>query len=146
MEHTPEPTGERRLEYGSAPTVRRQHPLVLIGVSFALAFVFAVTWVVVMTLTLPETDGVHGQMPFHDPLVFPIMAMVAGVAGGVVCIPTYFALRSYRLWPAVAILAGTVLAEIVFVTPGSPGLGFLGSFGAYACGLVLARRFAGELE
>ncbi len=132
------------LDYGSASDHPRtaNHPLALVAVSFGLAFLFAIVFVVVFTSSLPSGDGAHGQMPFQDPLVLPIMSMFATVAGAIVCIPTCFALRRVRLLHATFILAATVLAEIVVVTPLAGFGGFLGSFPAYALGLILARRLA----
>jgi hypothetical protein len=55
--------------------------LTYLGISMGLSFAFAVTYVVVMTLTLPKADLAHGQTPFQDPLEFPIMSIVAGISG-----------------------------------------------------------------
>ena len=116
------------------------HPLKLLAICFGLAFLFAITWVVVMTLTLPPTDGAHGQMPFDDPLVFPIMSILASIAAILIYPFTYFAFRDRSLLKALGILAAAVLIEIFIVTPLNAGLGFLGAFGAYATGLVVGRQ------
>lgn len=44
------------------------------GGNLVSAFVFAITWVVVMHLGLPETDGAYGQAPSQDPIEFIAMA------------------------------------------------------------------------
>lgn len=106
----------------------------------ALSFLFALTWVVMMTLTLSPTDMAYGQAPFEDPLVFPIMSMFAGVAACFTYPFLYFALRDRPFPKAPAILAGIVMAEILLVTPFYASLSFLGSFVAYFVGLVVARE------
>jgi uncharacterized BrkB/YihY/UPF0761 family membrane protein len=99
-----------------------------LGISMALSFVFAVTYVIVMTLTLPKSDLAHGQAPFADSLVFPIMSMIAGISG-LVAWPL-FAMLGRRAPPAaVAKIAGiSTVVFIVVVTPFQSGIGWLGSY------------------
>lgn len=63
---------------------------ILLG-TFAGASVEAFFFVVVLHLMLPETDGAYGQLPFSDPLVFPIMLIGAALAS-VLIYPFAFAL------------------------------------------------------
>src|SRR5438552_18987495 len=98
------------------------------AISFGMAFLFAITYVVVMTLTLPKTDGAYGQMPFQDPLVFPVMAIGASFAALLVALPFYFACRSLPLGRSVAIIVAVTMAELVIVTPINSSAGLLGSF------------------
>ncbi len=114
----------------------------MLFMSFVLAFTFATTWVIVMTLTLPPTDGAHGQMPFADPLVFPVMSIFACIAAIITFPFLYFMLRDRRFPAAIVILVMIVLIEIVCVTPFDPIGGFLGSFVAYFVGLVVAHRLS----
>jgi hypothetical protein len=114
--------------------------IVWLAICVLLAFVFAIVWVVVMTLSLPPTDKAYGQMPFADPLIFPIMSMFALGAAILVYPFTCYALLNRRPAPAALILAAIVLAEIIIVTPLSAGLGFLLSFIAYGIGLPVAHR------
>lgn len=107
-------------------------------VSLALAFLFAIFFVVVMTATLPPTDLASGSGPFSDPLVFPVMSIFAGIAGVLTFPFVHFALRERKLLPGVAIAASFALGAIVFLTPTSPPLGFLGSFVGYGVGLAVA--------
>ena len=116
------------------------HPLLILLVCFVLSFFFAITWVIVMTQTLPSTDGAFGQAPFEEPLVFPIMSIFASIAAIAVYPFTYFSLRDRQLSKPLIILVGAVLAEILLITPLNAFAGFLGSFFAYAVALVAARR------
>ncbi len=109
--------------------------------SFAMAFIFAIAWVIVMTLTLPATDEMHGQMPFADPLVFPIMSIGASISAVLTFPFFYFSLRDRPLNTSVWIVVGTVLGEIVIVVPVNAAMGLLGSFLAFGIGIYLARKF-----
>ena len=120
--------------------MQRHRPIVVLVLSFVLAFVFAITWVITMTLTLPPTDGAYGQAPFEDPLVSPIMSTFATIAAVIVFPFLYFALRDRPLPKSLGILVGVVILEIIVVTPFDAGLGFIGSFVAFAFGLAAARR------
>ncbi len=122
--------------------MKQHHPIALLVASFALAFALAITWVVMMTLTLPPTDGAYGQTPFADPLVFPIMSIFASMAAILAYPWLYLALRDRPLPKSLASLAGVVLAEIVLVTPLNAAWGFVGSFVAFAFGLGCARRLS----
>ncbi|HVS70262.1 MAG TPA: hypothetical protein VHQ47_03290 [Phycisphaerae bacterium] len=127
------------MDYASPAKTLRRPFVVMAAVSFAMAFLFAMTFVVVMTLTLPASDGAYGQRPFEDPLVFPVMAMGAAFAGLIGSVPFYFACRSRPLGRSVAIVVGVTMVELLVVTPLNGGIGFLGSFVAFAVGLVVAR-------
>ncbi|HEX5472391.1 MAG TPA: hypothetical protein VFW73_10915, partial [Lacipirellulaceae bacterium] len=122
----------------------RNHPILILVLCFALAFLFGVVWVVVMTFSLPPSDGAFGTMPFDDPLVFPIMSIFASIGAILVYPFTYFSLRDRPLPKSLAILGGCVLLEIVLVTPIIPPLGFIGSFVAYGIGLTVARALTGN--
>ena len=113
-----------------------------LAMCFLLSFVFAITWVIVMTLTLPPTDGAHGESPFSDPLVFPIMSMFASMAAIVVFPITYSVLRDQVMVPATLILAAVVLVEIVVVTPFHASAGFVLSFAASGIALAVANRLS----
>ncbi len=120
------------------------HPLLILLICLVLAFLFAISWVIVMTLTLPSTDGAFGQAPFEDPLVFPIMSIITSISTLAVYPFTYLSLRDRRLSKTLLILVGIVLTEIVFITPFNALAGFLGSFVAYAVALVVARHMSAE--
>jgi hypothetical protein len=98
-----------------------------LGISLGLSFASAVLFVILMTLTLPESDMAHGQMPFEDPIVFPMMGIGATVIG-LLAWPLFLVL-GWRSEPfALASITGaTVLATIVVGTPLHPALGFPGS-------------------
>lgn len=107
-----------------------------LGVSMGLSFLFAVTYVIVSTFTLPQSDLAHGQMPFEDPLVFPVMSIIAGISG-LIGWPL-FALLGRRSDPlTVAKIAGIpTFAFIIIATPFDPGLGWLGSYFVCLAGLI----------
>lgn len=121
--------------------VRTNPVLLLVFLSVVLAFLFATTFVVVMTLTLPRTDGAYGSAPFAHPLVLPVMSMVALPAGLLTSPMLVAALRTRPLRPGLLWAAGVPLGAIVLLTPINAGLGFLLSFPAYAVGCALASRF-----
>lgn len=116
-----------------------QKVVVYFGVSLASSFAFAFGFVVVMTLTLPETDMAHGQMPFQDPLVLPIMSMMA-TASAVVSWP-FYTILGWRLPPfRVGVVAGAAtLAFILMATPIHPSLGWPGSYAALLAALIVCK-------
>lgn len=118
----------------------RYSRLLILAICFALSYVFAITWVVVMTYTLPSSDGAYGQTPFEDPLVLPVMSLFAAIAAIAVFPFTYVAFRDCSLPIGLAVLTAVVLIEILLITPISSFLGLVGSFVAYAVGLMIARR------
>ena len=102
--------------------------LIYLGISVALAFTFAIAYVIVMTLTLPKTDLAYGQRPFQDPLVFPIMAIVAA-ASGLVAWPLFAFLGRHSPPATVAKITGiSTLLFILVATPLQSGIGFFGSY------------------
>ena len=110
-----------------------QKVLAYFGISMILSFVFAITFVIVMTLTLPKTDLMYGQMPFQDPLVLPIMSMFAGWP--------LFAILGRRSSPVpVAKTAG--IATLVFIVVATPIDARVGWFASYiVCLAALVYRF-----
>ena len=113
-----------KIDYVVSAKPWRHSIFTMTAISFGMAFLFAITYVTVMTLTLPKTDGAYGQMPFQDPLVFPVMAMGACFAALVVTLPFYFACRSLPLGKSVAIIIGVTMAELLVVTPIKLARGF----------------------
>jgi hypothetical protein len=102
--------------------------LIYLGISVVLAFIFAVVYVTVMTLTLPKTDLAYGQRPFQDPIVFPIMAWVAA-ASGLAAWPLFTFLGRHSSPVSVAKITGaTTLLFILVATPVEPRAGFFGSY------------------
>ena len=130
-----------------APPERLRNPAaVMLLCSFAMAFLFAVIYVIVMTLSLPPSDGAYGQTPFQDPLVLPIMAIGASMAAVVVFPFFYFTCRYKRLGKSVTIVASITVAELLLITPFDAGAGFVGSFLAFAVGLAFAGTRANQLK
>lgn len=113
--------------------------LAYLTVSLFCSFVFAVSWVIVMTLTLPETDMAHGQVPFEDPLVFPIMSIFAGISA-LVAWPFYTFLGWRHSPVKVAIASGAVtMTFIVAATPFNAVIGWLGSYFVLLISLIICR-------
>jgi hypothetical protein len=97
-------------------------------ISFTLAVVFAIAYVIVMTLALPKSDLAYGQRPFQDPLVFPTMAVIAAVSG-LVGWPLFAFLGRHSPPVSVATITGiTTLLFIIVATPLKSGIGFIGSY------------------
>lgn len=110
-----------------------------LGISLLSSFIFAIAWVVIMTLTLPETDGMHGQMPFQDSLVFPIMSMFA-MMSAVAAWPFYTVFG----WSLPPVKLGSVsgiftLLFFLLATPFNVGIGWLGSYIVLLISLIVCR-------
>ena len=105
------------------------------------AFVTAIAFVVTMTLSLPKSDMAHGQMPFQDPLVFPIMSMGAGIAGIVVFPFAYLALRTKNIIHCAKIAFPLVLPATVILTICDIRYGLCGSFASAILALGLCALF-----
>ncbi|MCA9439322.1 MAG: hypothetical protein KC964_00835 [Candidatus Omnitrophica bacterium] len=107
-------------------------------ISFISSLLFAVAFVVVLTMTLPETDGAYGQMPFEDPFVFPIMRTWA-IFSALVVWP-FYVLCGWNLSPIRlgALVGIPTLVFIVFVTPFSPAAGWLGSYAVLIFSLIVS--------
>lgn len=118
---------------------RRHNWFELLLVSEGCAFIFAIAFVIVMTLNLPPTDGAYGQAPFADPLVLPVMSTFAGSAGLLAWPFVYLTLRQRRLRACLPVILGVTLAWIIFITPFHRVAGMLGSFLALGGALLLCR-------
>ena len=107
-----------------------------LAISMALAFLCATTYVVVLTLTLPKADEMHGQAPFQDQMVLPIMALGA-VLSGLVGWPL-FALLGRRCSPKRVATVTTIatLAVVIGGTPIRSSLGWPGCYVACVAALV----------
>lgn len=110
-------------------------------VSEACALVFAFTYVIVLTLSLPPTDGAHNQVPFADPLVAPVMLAFAGMAGLLAWPFVCSVLRRRRVRSCLPVILGVTLSWILFVTPFSKKAGLIGSFAAFAAALVFCQWY-----
>jgi uncharacterized BrkB/YihY/UPF0761 family membrane protein len=123
--------------------------LIYLAISLTLAFVLAIAYVIVLTLTLPKTDEAFGEYPFQDAFVFPIMATVA-VASSLVGWPLFLVLGRRSPPATVAKITGiTTLLFILVATPLQPKLGWYGSYVVCLGGLVycwLRHRNAGGHE
>jgi hypothetical protein len=94
-----------------------------------LSFIFAVTFVIIMTFTLPKTGGAsYGLAWFQDPLVLPVTSMgvlISGLVGW-----PLFTICGWRVPPATVakITGGTTWIFIVVATPINAGIGWIGSY------------------
>ena len=79
---------------------------VILTGSIAGAFATAIVFVITLTLTLPESDMAHRQIPFEDPLVFPVMSIFAGISGILVFPFTYLALRTKDIFQCAVLCQG----------------------------------------
>ena len=113
--------------------------LAYLGVSLVSSFVFAVSCVILMTVTLPETDMAHGQAPFEEPLVFPIMSIFAGISA--LFAWPFYTFLGWRHSPVkVGIASGAAtLMFIIVVTPINAVTGWLGSYAVLLVSLAACR-------
>ena len=127
--YTPPTTHERSGVGGLdvAPQKGMKRAITYLGVSMTLSSASAILFVIMMTLTLPESDMAHGQVPFADPLVLPVMLLVAGVCG-ILGWP-FFVLLGWRADPLVVtkITGASVLGTVIVGTPINPALGWPGA-------------------
>ena len=98
-----------------------------LGISMALSFISAILFVIVLTLTLPESDLAHGDMPFSHPLVFPAMVIWATIFGFSGWPFFYFLGRREDPRVVANITGSVVLGTIIIGTPFHPAFGFPGS-------------------
>ena len=94
----------------------------------SLSFVSAITYLIVMTLTLSKNDLAHGQLPFADPMVLPIMAifaLISGLAGW-----PFFAVFGRKVQPATVAKVTWIIVPgfIIVATPFDPAFGWPGSY------------------
>jgi hypothetical protein len=122
----------------------RKHTFVVfLLVGLTGAFVTAFTFIAVIQLTLPPTDGAYGQGIFttlHDPFVRAIAMPVALVSGLVATPLLFFCLRQRRLSVALPIVLGSVLAAVAMATPFSQLLGLLSGFAAFVVSCIVCAR------
>ena len=108
-------------------------------VSLVCSFVFAVTWLIVMNLTLPETDMAHGQVLFLDPFVLPVMSIIAGVSA--LAAWPFYAFLGWRHSPVkVGIASGAITLTFIFAaTPFCAVVGWWGSYFVLVISLLICR-------
>jgi hypothetical protein len=107
------------------------------------AFVTAFTYIVVIQLTLPPTDGAYGQGIFttlRDPFVRLIATHVALWSGVLASPVLYFCLRRRRLTVALPLVLVSVLVAVSVTTPFSQLLGLLSGFAALVVSCIVCAR------
>jgi len=110
---------------------------------FAVSFVSAVFYIVVLWLTLPPSDLAHDQSlleTFHDPFVRSI-GLTGAIIFALTVLPFALLCLGENWLQQGLVCAGLVLGFIVIVTPFSP---FLGAFGSPVAAILimLLQRFA----
>lgn len=117
-----------------------EHLFAVVLWSLVGAILSAGLFVVVLHSNLPPGDLAHGQPPFAEPLVLPIMLAIAGLSAVGVVPVAYFALRTANLVKATIVAYGFVALEIVLVTPSHPRAGWMGACLAILAALVFCSR------
>jgi len=116
---------------------------VFLLVGFSGALVTAFTFIAVVQLTLPPTDGAYGQGIFatlHDPFVRTIATLAVLVSGALATPLLYFCLRHRRLTVALPIVFGSVLLAVAVTTPLSQLLGLLSGFATLGVSCMVCAR------
>jgi hypothetical protein len=119
--------------------MRRHHPLLMFGLSFAMAFLFAVVWTIPMFSTSPASAGVDAPFMLFNPSVFCVMSFFASISAVLIFPIFYFSIRYCDLPKSVFIIVAVVVSEILLVTPMNHLIGFIGSFIAFGAGILIAR-------
>ncbi len=118
----------------------RNHPYALFLGTFAVIFGNAVLFVLILTWSLPPSDGAYGEPPFSDPLVFPIMAMAAGIVSLVVCPFSMLLLQYTRPLASVIVVPVAMWSALVLTIPMVGEYGFVGGFVAMIAAMLFCRR------
>jgi hypothetical protein len=116
---------------------------VFLLVGFIGGFVTAFTFIAVIQLTLPPSDGAYGQGIFktlRDPFVIAIATPAALVSGALATPLLYFCLRHRRLTVALPIVFGSVLIAVSTATPFSRLLGLFSGFAALLASCIICAR------
>jgi peptidoglycan/LPS O-acetylase OafA/YrhL len=118
----------------------RNHWFDLLILAIIGAFVAAVVFVVVQSLTLPPSDGAYGNASFADPLVLPIMSIGAGFAGLAAFPFSFWLLRRSDLrrsfWTTTFV---TLVVMIIVMAAGGGPLGLPCSFITMVCSMAYCR-------
>ena len=121
---------------------KRNNPILLLAITIIGSLLSGFVFLFVQGLSLPPTDLAHGQSlfqtlsdPFVQTVLFPVILISTVVALPIV----YFFLREKDLRVAVPIVFGSVLFEIVVVTPFSNAAGWLGSYVALVVALFFCK-------
>ncbi len=110
---------------------KRNHPGLILLISFAGSYLTASVFVVVLSKSLPPSDLAYGQsvsQTFSDPFVGMFFHVVALISGVIAFPAAYFCLRERNLRVAVPIIFGSVLIWVAVITPVAGPAGMLGSY------------------
>ena len=116
---------------------------VFLLVGFVGAFITAFTFIGIIQLTLPPTDGAYGQGAFatlRDPFARTMATTVALVSGALASPLLYFCLRRRRLAVALPIVFGSVLIAVAIATPLSQLLGLFSAFAALVISCIVCTQ------
>ena len=101
------------------------------------AFITSIAFVITLTLTLPESDGAYGQLPFQDPIVFSVMSIFVLISGIIVTPFIYFTLRNRNKKRCACLILPAVLICVITLTPIGPGLGLISAFASLVLSTIL---------
>ncbi len=109
----------------------RNHPLLILIISFAGSGLTAFVALFVLGKFLPPSDLAYGQSVFQnlsDPFVRHVFLGMALISGAITFPAAYFCLRDRNLLVAVPIVCGAVLLWVGLITPFSFLHAFLGAY------------------
>lgn len=118
----------------------RNHPYALFLGTFVVIFGNAVLFVLILTWSLPPSDGAYGQPPFSDPLVFPVMAMAAGIVSLVVCPFAMLLLQYARPLVSAIVVPVAMWVALILTVPIIGGYGLTAGFAAMIAAMLFCRR------
>ena len=121
---------------------RHSFPVFLV-IGLIGAFVTAVTYIGVIQLSLPPTDGAYGQgilTTLHDPFVRAIATPVAVVSGLLASPLLFLCLRLRRLAVVLPIVFGSVLVAVAITTPLSHLLGLFSGCAALVVSSIACKH------
>ncbi len=118
----------------------RNHPYALFLGTFGVVFGNAVLFVLVLTWSLPPSDGAYGEPPFSHPLVFPTMAAAAGIVSLIAC-PFSMLLLQYARPLVSAIVVPVAMWIAIFLTCSIVGgYGLVAGFVAMIAAMLFCRH------
>jgi hypothetical protein len=119
--------------------------LIIFVLSMGAALICAFVFVVMLQFSLPPSDWAYHtpvSRLFSDPFVF-FGAIYGGIFFGIISFPfSYLAVRDLRLMAPALFIFGTVLCEILMITPFAGWLGLFGSVPTLVIALLIC-RFSG---
>lgn len=114
--------------------------LLALAVASLIGSAVVAAWGICMvTWSLPETDGAYGEIPFTNPVVYPVYGFFVLFAWIATFIVTIFTLRHAPLGASFLCTMGAALVTITVATPFFGFRGALAAFPVTFAGLVYLR-------